>query len=73
MNPKSGIHRTVEPPVTGAVTEVLSSERTPSGQEIWHVTSGGQKATIITSATSATTMDEAAVLYAGALERLAKR
>ena len=73
MNKKSGIRRTVEPPVAGSVTGVLSSERTPSGQEIWHVTSGGKKATIVTSATSVTTMDEAAVLYVGALERLAKR
>ena len=73
MNKKSGIRRTVKPPVTGAVTEVLGSERTPSGREIWHVRSGGKKATIVTSATSATTMDEAAVLYVGALERLAKR
>jgi hypothetical protein len=42
-------------------------------REAWRVASGGQTITIVTSDTSARAMDEAIVIFDGALKRLADR
>ncbi len=53
--------------------EVTSGGKREDGQEIWYVTSDGQTLTLSTTPTSAAAMDQATVLYDGALKRLAER
>ena len=56
-----------------AATRVVSHDKTTHGRDAWHVTSDGRSRTVITSPTSAAAINEAAVIYAAALKRLAKR
>jgi hypothetical protein len=43
------------------------------GREVWWIRTGETLAPMATSASSATILDEASVIYSGALKRLAKR
>ena len=56
-----------------AGTQVAGGRKAEGGQEVWHVTIDGKKKTLVTSTTSASAMDEAKVIYSGALKRLANR
>ena len=61
------------PSFKGARVRVMAVTKKPSGEEVWNVTADGTLCTVVTSATSAKAMDEAMVVYSGALKRLAKR
>ena len=55
------------------VKRVIGSEKRSDGKEAWHVVRDGQRRTIYTSTTSAAAMDDAMLLFSGALKRLATR
>jgi len=52
---------------------VIGSKTTSTGREIWWLSRDGEPVTVVTSAASATAMNEALVKYGEALERLAKK
>jgi hypothetical protein len=52
---------------------VSPARKTAAGQEVWLVHKGGRRERVITTGTSAATMDDAVTIYSGALKRLAKR
>jgi len=56
----------------GADKKVLGKE-THDGRDTWRVAVDGKVMTIVTSASSTSVMDEALVVYAGALKRLANK
>lgn len=47
--------------------------KTAKGDEVWIISGDGDRRRIITSQSSAATMDDAMIVYSEALERLAKR
>lgn len=57
----------------GAVKSIVSCSKKSDGRKVWQVTRDGHRETIITSSSSAEAMDDAMIIYKGALERLAKR
>jgi hypothetical protein len=57
---------------TGRFTHVTGGKK-EHGREVWVVTGGGKRQVIKTSASSVAAMDQAMTVYAGALERLAKK
>ena len=57
----------------GATVVTLTPNKTPSGQEIWHVQLEGRLSKLTTSSSSASVMDEAVKIYSPALKRLAKK
>ena len=48
-------------------------KRTPSGREVWRLTSSGKTFDLTTSSSSTAAMDVAVRTYSSALKRLAKR
>ena len=73
MNKATGSRKTVPGPAgTGREAQVVREE-TPSGRVLWHVTTEGGRETFISTPSSTAAMDEAMVIYAGALKRLARR
>jgi hypothetical protein len=55
------------------IRTVVTGPTIQGKREVWHLDLGGKENTIVTSATSASAMDTAVVIYRDALERLAKR
>ena len=55
------------------VRTIVTGPTIQGKREVWHLNLGGKEDIIVTSATSASAMDTAVVIYRGALERLAKR
>jgi len=73
MNKATSSRKTVPGPAgTGREAQVVREE-TPSGRVLWHVTTEGGRETFISTPSSTAAMDEAMVIYAGALKRLARR
>lgn len=74
-NGKSGEPRTgrAERVAAGSLVSGPIKTHGASHREVWHVTTGGERRTYVTSSKSVKTMDEAIGLYGRALKRLAHR
>ncbi len=74
-NGKSGEPRSgrAEKALAGRTLSEASKAHSTSHREVWHVDSGGERHTYVTSSKSVRAMDEAVRLYDRALKRLANR
>ena len=74
-NGKSGEPRIgkAERALAGRILSEPSKGHGTSHREVWHVNSGGERHTYVTSSRSVRAMDEAVRLYDCALKRLASR
>lgn len=62
-------------PIAGTATRVHArhAKKTARGQEIWIISGDGDQKKVIASSSSTATMDDAVLVYRGALKRLANR
>lgn len=65
--------RSTSGPTSKAAAAHVDRKETASGRIVWLVTTDAGVETHITTPSSAAAMKEATVIFAGALERLAKR
>jgi len=74
-NGKSGEPRAgkAEKTMAGRIPSDASKGHGTSHREVWHVSSGGERHTHVTSSRSVRAMDEAVRIYDRALKRLANR
>jgi molybdopterin-guanine dinucleotide biosynthesis protein len=59
------------PPTIGRIVTVKGPEVSPTGRETWRIASGGEVRTVVTSSSTARTMDEVVKRFEKALRRLA--